>query len=105
MTFSSIKSKIPDRAVASILFGCLCILVRRVFFSLEWAPIEAGANHFDFPDKLFTPIMTSLQTAFIALVIASVVWCIWSWCMERWWWAIVATIFASLAVFDVFFVR
>ncbi|SRR5579885_3462168 len=105
MNFSVIKTKIPDRAIASILFSCFCILVRRIFFSLEWLPITSIPDHFDVPDRLYIPIMVSLQTGFRGLVAASVVWCIWSWFTERRLPAIVATIFTALALFDVFLIK
>jgi hypothetical protein len=71
MSAPSIKKTIPDRAVASVAFACFAILERRISEQLEWAPLLAGAGHFDFPDKLYIPIMVSLQTGFRALAVAA----------------------------------
>jgi hypothetical protein len=105
MSAPSIKKTIPDRAIASVAFACFAILVRRVFSSLEWLPIEAGAGHFDIPDKFYIPIIVSLQTGFRGLAVAALVWCIWSWCKEWWLPASLATLLTALALFDVFLVR
>jgi hypothetical protein len=104
MSVPTIKTRIPDRAIASVFFACFTIFVRRIAAQLEWLPMRLDG----IPEQAlsqFGPIMGSLQIAYETLAVATLVWCIWSWFTEHRVPAVIATIFTVLALFDAFFVR
>jgi len=77
------KMKIPDRAIASVIFGCFSIFTLRVFAHLMWLPIQGG-DISEQAANAMGPILENLQIAYRVLAIAALVWCIWSWCKEWW---------------------
>ena len=105
MSISAIKTRIPDRAIASVVFGCFYILVHRIFVQLEWMPMMSSGAFSDKLTPYYIPIMVSVQNASRALAVAALVWCIWSWLTERRLPAIVATLFTALVWFDMIFTK
>jgi len=97
------KLQIPDRAIASIVFGCLSIYTLRVYADLMWGPTPDG----HLSDQALGAIGTTcarLEAARRVLAILALVWCLWSWCKEWWVPATVATLFTLLALYMAFIV-
>jgi hypothetical protein len=105
MNTPNIKMRIPDRAIASVLFSCFSIFTLHVFGKLVWLPVQGGGPIPEQAIKAMSPILASLQIANKVLAIVALVWCIWSWCKEWWLPAAVATLFTALALFVGFFIR
>jgi hypothetical protein len=105
MSTPSPKLAIPDRAIASVIFGCFSIFTLRVFAHLMWLPVQGGGPLPEQAIQAMSPILERLQIAYRLLAIAALAWCIWSWRKEWWLPAVVATLFTALALFLAFFVR
>jgi hypothetical protein len=105
MDTPNIKMKVPDRAIASVVFACFSIYTLRVFGRLMWLPVQGGGPIPDQATQAMIPILESLQIAYRLLAIVALAWCIWSWCKEWWLPAAVATLFTALALFTAFVIR
>jgi hypothetical protein len=105
MSTPNTKLMIPDRAVASVVFGCFSIFTVRIFGHFMWLPVQGGGHISEQAIDAMSPILESLQIAYKLLAIAALFWCIWSWRTEWWLPAAVATLFTALALLDAFLVR
>ena len=94
------KLTIPDRAIASIIFGFLSLFTLHIYAQLMWRTSPSSDKAAD----TMGSILDTLETARRALSVIGLLWCIWSWCKEWWLPAAVATLFTALVLFMAFFI-
>jgi len=89
------KPKSSPRAAASIVFACFSLFTWRIYGHVHWLVqqrISARAGEpLAFADR-------ELVIAYLTLAGLAIIWCIWSWLTESRLAAIIATVFAALAV-------
>lgn len=91
---------IPDRAVASVVFGFLSLLTFRVYSRILWETTPKSEE----AQAAFGAILGNLETTRRVLAVVALLWCIWSWRKEWWLPSVVATLFTALALFMSFFI-
>jgi hypothetical protein len=107
MSDSVTKRPIPAKAIASILFACCSLFVFRVYGQVHWLPTRFSEDGHDIFQRMLSqvgPIRDQLDISYRILAAIALVWCIWSWRTEARLPAIVATAFATLAIFCAVFI-
>jgi hypothetical protein len=107
MSDTATKRQIPAKAIASILFACCSLFVFRVFGQVIYLPAHFSKDSGDIFHQMLSetgPIRDQLDVGYRVLAVISLVWCIWAWRTEPRVAAIVATIFAALAMFCAVFI-
>jgi hypothetical protein len=64
MSTPNTKLMIPDRAIASVAFGCFSILTLRAFAHLVWLPVQGGSHISEQAIDAMSPILESLQITY-----------------------------------------
>jgi len=105
------KKSIPGRAIASVLFACASLFIFRSYGQLHWLPKRVAKASGDLNGDLFRqvlfqvgPIRDQLDVAYRVLAVVALIWCIWSWRTEQRTAAVIATVFAALAMFCAVFI-
>ena len=107
ITDSAVKQPIPARALASILFASCSLFVFRVYGQVHWLPTRFSKDGRDIFLRVLSeagPIRDELDIGYRVLALISLAWCIWSWRTEERPPAIVATVFAALAMLCAVFI-
>jgi len=101
------KQPFPARAIASVLFACCSLFVFRIYGQVHWLPMHFSKDGEDIFHRLLSevgPIGDQIDIGYRVLAAFALLWCIWSWRTETRMAAIVATVFAALAVFCAVFI-
>ena len=107
MSDSGLKRPIPGRAIASVVFACFSLFLFRVYRQVHWLPSRFSKDSDDIFHRVLSqvsPIRDQLDIGYRALAVAALVWCVWSWRTEQRMAALVATVFAALAMFCAVFI-
>lgn len=91
---------IPDRAIASVLFGILSLFAFRFYAGIMWGTMA----HSKEAEDAIGYILDNLEIARKVLAVIALFWCIWSWRKEWWLPSVIATLFTALALYMAFFV-
>ena len=100
MSTPKTKLMIPDRAIASVVFGFLSLFTFRIYAQLMWHTSPSSDKAAD----AMGSILGTLETTRRVLAVVALLWCIWSWRKEWWLPAVLATLFTALALFIAFFI-
>jgi len=107
MSDAAISRPIPARAIASVLFACCSLFLFRIYGQVHWLPTHFSRESDDIFHRMLSqvsPIRDELDIGYRVLAVLALVWCIWSWRTEARKAAIVATVFAGLAMFCAVFI-
>jgi hypothetical protein len=102
MSEAAMKRSIPGRAIASVVFACFSLWMFRVYGEVHWLPMRFSRDGDEMFHRILSqvgPIRDQLDIGYRVLALAALVWCVWSWRTEHRMAAVVATVFAALAVF------
>jgi hypothetical protein len=93
------RSPLPARAIASALFACASISLWIIYGHLHWRVLR---NHYrDIPDSVrpeLFGLLSQLDIIYRMLALTAVIWCVWSWRTERRVFAVIASLFAAVAL-------
>ena len=99
METPAIKREGWARAAACVVFACIAFLLVRAHGFLHW---QVLSRHYSEIPEFVRPelyaTMSRLVVASNCLALAGVIWCVWSWRSESRLAAVVATVFAGLAL-------
>lgn len=107
MSDGTTKRPIPGRAIASVLFACTSLWMLRVYGEVHWLPLRFSKDSDEIFHRILSlvgPIRDELDVGYRVLAVAALVWCVWAWRTEQRAAAVVATLFAALAVFCAIFI-
>ena len=100
METTKTKLMIPDRAIASVVFGFLSHFSFMVYCRLLWGTHDQTKDGME----AIGSIMGSLETTRRVLAVAALLWCLRSWQKEWWLPATLATILTGLILFEAFLI-
>jgi len=100
MSTPNTKLMIPDRAIASVVFGLLSLFTFRVYGQILWGTHDKS----DAGIATISSILGCLETTRRVLAVVALLWCVWSWRKEWWLPSVIATICTALALFEAFFI-
>jgi hypothetical protein len=94
MSTPNTKLMIPDRAIASVVFGFLSILTFQLYGAILWntsPESDRAADHIG-------SILGTLEITRRMLAVVALLWCVWSWRKEWWLPSLVATLSTAFAL-------
>jgi hypothetical protein len=94
------RTLIPSRAIAGVVFASASVFLWIVYGHLHWRVLR---DHYrDIPAsvraELFR-VLWRIEVIYRLLALAAIISCVWSWKTERTAFAVIASIFAVLALF------
>jgi hypothetical protein len=101
------KRRLPERAIASVLFACCSLFLFRVYGQVHWLPARFSKDEEQIFHRMLSqvaPIRDELDIGYRGLAGIALFWCIWPWRSEPRSAAMVATVFSAIAVVAAVFI-